>query len=256
MLDQITPVILTYNEADNIGRTLERLAWAKDIVIVDSLSTDETVAIAQKHKQVRLFQREFGSHAQQWSYAISETGIETDWVLALDADYILPGEFSKELARLTADADADGYSAAFRYCVWGKPLRGTLYPSVTVLFRRAKAHYVQEGHTQRVQVQGRVVNLRSKILHDDRKPLSRWLAAQDRYMRLEAEEIGGRKSSALGLPDKLRKLTVFSPFLVFAYCYFIKGCWLDGRAGFYYATQRMLAESLLSLRLMERKREG
>ena len=59
MLDQITPVILTYNEAANIGRTLERLAWAREVVVVDSLSTDDTVAIAGRFPNTRVVQRPF-----------------------------------------------------------------------------------------------------------------------------------------------------------------------------------------------------
>ncbi|WP_216092565.1 glycosyltransferase [Candidatus Marithrix sp. Canyon 246] len=63
MLEQITPILLTYNEQPNIERTLTKLSWAKDIVIVDSFSTDDTLNIIQQFKQVRLFQRTFDSHA-------------------------------------------------------------------------------------------------------------------------------------------------------------------------------------------------
>ena len=57
MLENVTPVILTFNERENIGRTLERLSWARDVVIVDSLSRDDTVDIASQFKNVRLFRR-------------------------------------------------------------------------------------------------------------------------------------------------------------------------------------------------------
>jgi glycosyltransferase involved in cell wall biosynthesis len=70
MLEQITPILITYNEQPNIERTLTRLSWAKDIVIVDSFSTDDTLNIIQQFKQVRLFQRTFDSHANQWNYAL------------------------------------------------------------------------------------------------------------------------------------------------------------------------------------------
>jgi glycosyltransferase involved in cell wall biosynthesis len=251
VLEQITPVLLTYNEEENIGRTLERLSWASDIVVVDSYSTDETVAIARSRPQVRLFQRIFDSHAQQWNFAIQDSGIKTEWILALDADYILTDDFIDELTGLRPDADINGCLAAFRYCVWGKPLRGTLYPPVNVLYRKGKARYVQEGHTQRLQIEGRVGKLRSKILHDDRKPLSKWLQAQDCYMQLEAQHIQRSKWSELAAADKVRSFPLFAPFLVFVYCYLGKLLLLDGRHGLYYAIQRMLAESLLALRLIE-----
>src|SRR6185369_1762222 len=92
MLDQITPLILTYNEAPNIPRSLEALSWAKDIVVVDSFSDDNTVELAKSFPQVRLFQRAFDSHRNQWEFGLKETGISTPWVLALDADYVLSDE--------------------------------------------------------------------------------------------------------------------------------------------------------------------
>jgi glycosyltransferase involved in cell wall biosynthesis len=253
LLEQITPVILTFNEQENIGRTLGGLGWARDIVVVDSFSTDDTIGIAKSRPHVRLFQRIFDSHAQQWNYAIRETNIKTEWILALDADYFLANEFVDELAKLTPEVDVASYSSAFTYCIWGKPLRGTLYPPVKVLYRKKKAHYVQDAHTQRVQVNGRTGILRAKILHDDRKPLSRWLQAQDHYMQLEAQHILQARLSELGAADRVRLgFPMLSPFLVFCYCYFGKGVWLDGKAGLYYATQRMLAEALLALRLIEK----
>ncbi|HEU5460200.1 MAG TPA: glycosyltransferase, partial [Pyrinomonadaceae bacterium] len=83
MLDQITPLILTYNEAPNIGRTLKSVNWAKDIVIVDSFSDDNTLEIAASFPSVRVFQRTFDSHRNQWQFGLKETGVATPWVLAL-----------------------------------------------------------------------------------------------------------------------------------------------------------------------------
>ncbi len=150
MLGQITPLILTFNEAPNVGRTLERLDWAKDVVIIDSYSTDETLAIVNRFSNVRIFQREFDTHARQWNFGLKETGIATDWVLALDADYVVSEDFLRELRSLAPEPDISGYRAAFKYCIEGRPLRATVYTPATVLFRRAGAAYTQDGHTQRV----------------------------------------------------------------------------------------------------------
>ena len=128
MLEQITPVLLTYNEEENIGRTLGQLGWASDVVVVDSYSTDNTVAIARSRIQVRLLQRTFDTHAQQWNFAVQNSAIKTEWILALDADYLLTSEFIYEMARLRPESEINGYLAGFRYCVWGRPLRGALYP--------------------------------------------------------------------------------------------------------------------------------
>ncbi len=68
--DRVTPVILTFNEERNIGRTLARLGWAREIVLVDSLSTDATLSIAAGHPNVRTFERRFDSHGDQWTFAL------------------------------------------------------------------------------------------------------------------------------------------------------------------------------------------
>jgi glycosyltransferase involved in cell wall biosynthesis len=256
VIDSITPVILTYNEASNIGRTMEKLRWAKDIVVVDSLSSDNTLSIIAGFPMARVFQRKFESHFSQWNSAINETDIKTEWVLALDADYILTDEFIDELKALDPDTDTVGFRAKFIYCIHGRRLRGSVYPPVTVLFRRAQAEYRQDGHTQRVAVDGNIRNLNSSILHDDRKPLSQWLASQDRYMKLEVNKLMQTDWQQIGWADRLRKLRVVFPFIIFFYCLFIKGAILDGSAGLYYSFQRMLAEILLSLRLIQRDFNG
>ena len=251
MLSKITPVILTYNEVPNICRTLDMLKWATDIVIMDSFSTDGTVELLKKYPQVRLFQRVFDTHANQWNFAINETGVKTEWVLALDADYLLTGDFVKELDVMELKSGPEAYKASFRYCVWGETLSGTLYPPVTVLYEREKAGYIQDGHTQRLQIDGDIGYLTSVILHDDRKPLSSWLQAQDKYMHLEAVLLSNKKWSELGVADKLRKFIFVAPVVTFFYCLFVKRGLFDGRAGLYYAIQRSVAEAILSLCLLE-----
>src|SRR5262245_4109421 len=105
MLSDITPVLLTFNEAPNIGRTLAGLTWAKDIVVVDSGSTDDTALIVAAFPQVRAFHRSFDSHGNQWRYATQETGISTNWILRLDADYEVTESLREELSGLDFSAD-------------------------------------------------------------------------------------------------------------------------------------------------------
>jgi glycosyltransferase involved in cell wall biosynthesis len=256
MLEQITPLVLTYNEGPNIGRTLARLNWARDVVIVDSFSEDDTLELAAAHPQARVFQRRFDSHQGQWTFGLRETGISSEWVLALDADYLLTDELIEELKAMEPADETEGYRARFIYCVNGRPLRASAYPPVSVLYRRARAAYVQDGHTQRVVLAGEVKDLKSPILHDDRKPLGRWVQSQTRYMNLESEKIRGTPFGQLGVADRVRKLRVIAPFAMFFYCLILKGALFSGRAGVYYSLQRMFAELLLSLCLIERDLRG
>ncbi|MFL6331953.1 MAG: glycosyltransferase family 2 protein [Pyrinomonadaceae bacterium] len=251
MLEQITPLILTYNEAPNIGRTLERLRWAREVLVVDSFSSDETLEVVSGFPQARVVQRRFDSHERQWNFGLKESGISSEWVLALDADYLLTSELLDELRGLEPRADVAGYSANFVYCINGRSLRGSAYPPVTVLYRRAKAHYRQDGHTQRIVIEGRVEPLRARILHDDRKPLGHWLQSQSRYMRIEAKKLAGADSASLGWADRLRKLRFVAPFVMLCYCLFVKRAILDGSAGLFYALQRTVAEMILSLYMIE-----
>jgi glycosyltransferase involved in cell wall biosynthesis len=250
MLSTITPVILTLNEEPNIARTLAALAWASDIVLVDSHSTDNTVSIAASHPNVRVFKRGFDSHAQQWNYAIAQTGIGTEWILAMDADYVLTDELVEEL-RALSPSGVNGYCMRFEYCIFGKPLRGSVYPPVVTLFRRGHGEYRQDGHTQRLDLRGPRGHLRAAIRHDDRKPLSGWLSSQARYARLEAAKLASAPSSGLSAADRIRKMLVLAPGLVFVYALLVKGTILDGRAGLYYAFQRATAEMMLSLFLLD-----
>jgi glycosyltransferase involved in cell wall biosynthesis len=256
VLDQITPIILTFNEEANIARTLERLQWARDIVAVDSFSADATVPILSRHRKVRLFQRAFDSHSQQWNFAVDETNITTEWFLALDADYVLTDQFIAEIAALKPDQNISGYSAGFRYCILGFPLRGALYPAVTMLCRRGHARYEQDGHTQRVAVTGAVAALRSKVLHDDRKPLSRWITSQQRYAELEAVHLLAADRSGLGLMDRIRRWGWPAPIIVFFYTLIPKGCVFDGWRGWFYVLQRTFAELLLALEIVARRLAG
>jgi len=251
MLDRVTPLILTYNEAPNIGRTLEQLRWAREIVVVDSFSDDETLEIAKSFPQVRVYQREFDSHENQWNFGLRETGISSEWVLGLDADYVLTEEFAAELRTLAPEPDVKGYRAKFIYCVNGKRIRSGVYPPVTVLYRNGEASYTQDGHTHRLVIDGRADNLRAPILHDDRKSLSRWLEAQSRYTKLEASKLLASDKGSLSWKDRVRCWRLVAPAAMLFYCLIIRGGVLDGWAGFYYAFQRVLAELMLSLHLID-----
>jgi glycosyltransferase involved in cell wall biosynthesis len=249
MLDQITPLILTYNEAPNIARSLGSVSWAREVVVVDSFSDDETVTIARSFPNVRVFQRTFDDHRRQWEFGLKETAIESPWVLALDADYVVSDSLIEELRQLQPDPQIVGYRANFVYCINGRKLRSGIYPAVTVLYRREAATYVQDGHTQRVALEGSIETLRGPLFHDDRKSFRRWFSSQARYTELEAQKLRAADPAELSLPDRLRRWRFIVPPAILVYCLIVRGGILDGRAGFYYAFQRAMAELMLSHRL-------
>jgi glycosyltransferase involved in cell wall biosynthesis len=248
-IDTITPLIITYNEAPNIDRTLQKLTWAKEIIIIDSYSTDETLNIIAAYPQAKVIQHPFESFASQCNFGLSK--IESEWVLSLDADYVLSQELIDAIENLPEICDVNAYITPFKYCVFGKPLRGTLYPDHKILYRRNKGVYENDGHAHWVVVEGETKPLTHYVYHDDRKPLSRWLWAQDRYMVMEAKKLLGTPEAELSWGDRLRKRKIFAPLVVFIYCLILKRGILDGWQGWYYAFQRTLAELLLAIHIIE-----
>ena len=245
----ITPLIIVFNEAPNIGRTLKMLEWAREIVIVDSGSTDSTLEIVRDFPQVRLVTRVFDTFARQCNFGLEQ--IETEWVLSLDADYVLTDEWLGELTALTVSPDVMGFTTEFVYCVHGRPLRASLYPPRTVLYRRDRASYRDDGHGHRVVIAGECRRFTAKMLHDDRKPLSRWFAAQIRYADAEALKLVEAPLQQLNFADRLRRCIWCAPLLVLVYTLVAKRLILDGRAGLQYVFQRTLAELMLYLCLLE-----
>ena len=248
MLNQITPVLLTYNEGLNIRQTLSRLSWAQDIVVVDSGSTDDTVSILKEFPQVRSFQRSFDTHGQQWQFATQETAIVTPWILRLDADYRLSDALISEIAALDANEPVDAYQIGFDYAVFSTKLGASLYPENTILLRKGRFAVWNNGHTESWRIEGPIRKLAAKVVHDDWKTLDRWTNSQLRYSRLELDALSKRSG---GLEDWLRRHPPLMPFAVFLYCLFAKRLILDGKAGLYYTLQRTVAEMLVSLTLLD-----
>jgi glycosyltransferase involved in cell wall biosynthesis len=253
MLDRITPLILTLNEEANISRCLAQLTWAKRIVVVDSFSTDRTLELVRQAPQAEVLQREFDHHAPQCSFGLTHIGSE--WTLSLDADYILTDALVEEMARLTPFEDTTAFVAGFRYCVLGRPLRGTLYPARPILFRTREGQYVADGHAHRLTTPAgkAAVPLSNFVHHDDRKPLTEWLRNQIRYASLEATKLRGTPRSELSTADRIRVTTLLGPLLVLPYCLVAQRGLLDGWPGLYYALQRTLAELILSLMLLDQR---
>jgi glycosyltransferase involved in cell wall biosynthesis len=250
MLAHITPVLLTYNEEQNIGRTLSRLRWAKDIVVVDSGSTDGTLLIVAEFPNVRVFKRHFDTHARQWRYAIEETQIATEWILRLDADYQVSDALVSELARLDPNHAVSAYCVRFDYAIFSQKLLSSLYPANTILLRKDRFSVRDKGHTEKWNVDGLIATLSTRVTHDDWKPTGHWLIGQARYMQREFDclRVGGT-----GLVRWLRLRPPLMPIAVFLYCLFGRGLIVNGRAGLFYALQRLVAEAVLSLIVLEAK---
>lgn len=245
MLKLITPIIHTFDEADNIERTLAGVSWADQVLVIDSYSTDNTLAICARFHNVKVIQNAYNGPTAQSNFGLAQD-IKTDWVLSMDADYVVTPALKQELSTMQPAADVKGFNISFEYLINGTPLKGSLYPPRTALYRRADTHYERDGHTQRAVVDGLVSDLKQKIQHDDRKPYSRWLASQKRYATQEAHKLSNAEWQDLSWPDRMRFLGV-APLLVIPYTLIFKGLIYSGKSGLIYTWQRIVAEVYLQV---------
>ena len=247
-LKTITPVVLTFDEEANLRRNLDSLRWAERVVVVDSGSTDATESIAKEFPNVAWHVRQFDKHLAQWEYGIRETGITTDYVLALDADMQVSESFLHELENEFPCGQAMGGVAPFEYRYHGRALSGSLCPPQLRLFQRSKVSITQPDHTQSFSVDGSVYRFKSRLVHDDRKPIERWVASQLAYQQLNEQGLsnGGRRRWR----DQLRRMGLMPP-IIGVLAYLRAGGPFKGAAAARYAYERMTTESILALRLMD-----
>ena len=253
MLDQITVFVLTYNEQENIARVLGKLAGFARVIVLDSFSQDATATEAARFPYAQWVQRRFDNHANQCNFVLDELAISTPWVMSLDADYVLSDALIAELSALNLPTGIHGVECAFRFCIDGQPLRGSLYPPRMVLFRHGKARYYQSGHTQRLALEGQSTRLKGLIDHDDRKSWAFFLSNQRKYGRLEAEHLYQQPFRALPLTAKVRKFGLIAPWLVPLLCLTWKGLAFEGTAGWKYTQMRLVGESQIALALWRKR---
>jgi glycosyltransferase involved in cell wall biosynthesis len=242
----VTPVILTFNEEPNIERTLKSVEWARQVVVVDSGSSDATERIARTFSNVRWMVRSFDTHAAQWRFAIQSAAGQ--YVLALDADYQVPAAFVQELEHRFLTGDYAGGIAGFDYRIQGRSLLGSVYPPKPVIFRPDRVQVSQPGHTQEMHVDGSIFRFTARLIHDDRKPLARFVSSQMEYARLESIRLAGRRTNRW--QDRVRRLGLM-PIVAGLAAYVRSGGPLRGSASLHYAYERALFECLLALRLLD-----
>lgn len=245
--DHVTPLVLTLDEEANVGRTLEALAWARRVVVLDSGSTDATERLARAFPNVAWFTRPFDDFRAQTLHGVQATGIDTEYVLALDADMQVPPALVAELEERFLGRGHAGGRVRFDYAFEGRRLLGSVYPPQVRLFRPAALRLELRGHGHHFEAEGSVLDLEARVLHDDRKPLERWVAAQVGYSRHELARLD--RGGSARLRDLLRRAGVM-PLAAFAAGWVRAGGPLAGRAALRYAYERATYEALLALRLL------
>jgi glycosyltransferase involved in cell wall biosynthesis len=252
-------IVLTFNSASVIERTLRAaLEVSRSVFIVDSGSSDDTVAIATR-LGCEVVNRPFKHYADQRNWAIDEFGARSQWQLHLDADEVLDAVAIAEIRRvLAAPGEATGFIFRRRTYFMGQALRFGGNDNFHLrLFKTGTARCEDRLYDQHFVSDRPGVRLRG-VLHDmNVGSLTEWTARHNRWSDMEAAELLRPHGVAVGQiqarlsndPRERRRLDkgqyykappVLRVFLLFIYRYVLQGGFLDGRAGFFYAFFQVL----------------
>ena len=222
---QLSLVVIACDEADRIGRCLESVRCADEVIVVDSGSRDRTVEIA-RDLGARVVQTDWPGHTAQKNRALVLAAGE--WVLSLDADEYLSTQAAESLrAAIEAPGDAVGFSMNRRNIWLGKPLRhGRWYPDTKVrVVRRDFGSWGGVDPHDQLEVRGPVRLLRGDIIHHPYRDFAEHLATIDRYSAVHARALADR-----GVRGHWWDVAVRPP-LHFVDAYLLRAGFLDGAAG-------------------------
>ena len=241
----ITATLITYNEADRIEDALSSLAWADEIVVVDSGSTDETVAICGRFTD-RILHRDWTGYVDQKNFALSQA--THDWVFSLDADERVTDELLGEIQTIRAKGFGhDGYKIPRVAWFMGGWIRhGEWYPDYQLrLFDRRRGRWEGGRVHESVKVHGNPGVLQGEILHFTYRNFSDYLKRLDRYSSLAAadyRERGHRPSAAK---------MIANPLWAFLKGYIFKKGLLDGIPGLMVAVMAAVSVFFKHAKLFE-----
>jgi glycosyltransferase involved in cell wall biosynthesis len=265
----VSVIVLTCNESANIERCLASVGWARQVVVVDSGSTDDTVGLAIA-AGATVVTEPWRGYAAQREFAMRLAELHHDWVFFVDADEWVSTRLAGEIASILTDPHHDAYAQRWRLVFQGRWIRhcGWYRGSWLVrLMRRSAARFGSEGFGERAQVTGSIGRLRHDLVDEDRKGLASWLIKHVRYAELEAARRGGavpiarrwrtfratRPGDTRPLARAVAKDLIFPlvparPLALFIYMYVLKAGFLDGVAGLrfclYHAWFQLTVEAL------------
>lgn len=283
----VTVLVAARNEEANLGKCLAALAPARRVVVLDSHSRDRTPAIARDHAAEVVQFNYAGGHPKKRQWALDTLPLDTEWVLLLDADEVVPAPLWEEIAaavRPPGTADAFLITKGFHFL--GRRFRfGGFSFAAVLLFRRGRARFERlvedppgaldmEVH-ERLIVDGRVGRLRTPLVHEDFKGLEAYLDRHNRYSTWEARvrhrflktgrwgadsirpRLFGNTQERRRFLKYLAVRAPFEPQLWFLYHYVVRLGFLEGRPGLIASRIRAqyiadVRAKLFELRLRER----
>lgn len=186
---KITGIIPTYNEEINIEAAIDSLSFVDELIIIDSYSTDKTVALANA-KGVRLVQREFDDFSSQKNYAINLA--KHSWIFILDADERIPSLLKKEIqTELTKTDTSAAYWIKRSNIFMNKRIKysGWQHDKVIRLFKKETSKYDGKLAHEEIQTEGEVGFLENKLEHYTYKDFNEFVRKNTFYAQLQAKDL-------------------------------------------------------------------
>jgi glycosyltransferase involved in cell wall biosynthesis len=228
--------IVTLNEEENLPRTLASVAWAEEIIVVDSGSTDRTVEIARSFGAT-VIERPWPGFAAQKNFAIAQcTGT---WILTLDADEELTPELQQQMRLLiSSQPPADAFYLNRRNLFLGRWIKhGGFYPDPKLrLFRRTAAsfeltpQFEERPVHETIAFSGASDTLDFDIIHHAYPTLSTYIEHMDRYSSLGAQILVDRRKTGFGYFGFVARIFLV-PQITFLWNYIFRLGFIDGREG-------------------------
>ena len=268
-INNVTVVVPVKNEQQLLQECLSELVAFREVVVVDSGSTDDTVEIAERNGATVVQFRWTGSFPKKRNWVLENYEFKTDWILFLDADEIVSSKFCSELHAALDCTSHNGFWLSYTTYFMGQELKYGLRQRKLALIRLGKGFYENipdEGWTnldmevhEHPIISGTVGTIKAFVDHKDGNGLSRYLKKHLEYAIWEAN----RYFELLCRTDphymtsrqrfKYRHITKWwFPYFTFSYIYFCKLGFLDGRAGFYFAALKARYFSQIKLLIWER----
>jgi glycosyltransferase involved in cell wall biosynthesis len=273
----VSVIVPVKNEAENLRRCLPALAWADEVIVVDSQSTDETATVAREHG-AEVVQFHFnGTYPKKKNWALDNLPFRNEWVLIVDADEVVVAELAREVGLRIASGEADGFYLNMKYFFLGRRIRHCGYAEAwnLRLFKHALGRYEKmpvtagartgdnEAH-EHVELRGTTRRLVHELDHRAYPTVSAWVEKHNRYAVWEAEMyerfLHEPIPSSIG-PGKRFKRTLkkvylrlpMRPFFRFLYAYVIRLGFLDGKPGLVFCTLLAFYDFLAWANLYEKR---
>lgn len=231
MSSKISCVMITFNEEENLRRSLESISWCDEIIIVDSGSTDKTLDLC-KEFNCKIFYKDFDGYGEQKRFAVSKAS--NDWIFNIDADEVVTNELRNEIENkdLNVNPDIKGYHILRSLIFLGKQFKygRESKESYLRLFDKNSGNFSDEKVHEKVEVDGIVSNLSGKLLHYSYKDIDQYFQKFNFYTTQAAQ-------SLLEKGDEGRKplIIVLSFPFYFIKNYIIYRNFLNGLPGFYWS---------------------